>query len=181
MIQQIIQEVSINLLGFTDDIFVSLFVKGGIVVYFLFFIAVLIFFITVQKYFYLLFFSNNFFNEIEQKKILFSSKHQWIESNIKENLILKTKTELNQNIDFLALLIKVASLLGLLGTIVGMIEVFTLIGQGQDEIEFISLGISKATIPTFVGMAVSIIGLLILNLLKKSINSKINNFISRLR
>jgi hypothetical protein len=58
-------------------------------------------------------------------------------------------------------LIKVCPLLGLLGTVVGMLEVFdALAATGSNNPRSMAAGVSKATVSTLAGMVVAIVGLL---------------------
>jgi len=164
-----LQEILINI---GNEGLFQLFIKGGVIIYFLFAVAFLMLFIIVQKFLYIRFFKIFSF----QKSDFFINQPIWIQENIKLNLINQIDFNLNKNVDFLSFLVKVASLLGLLGTIVGMIDVFELISNGQQELDFIAFGISKATIPTFVGMAISIVGLIFLYFIKREIHTKINKF-----
>jgi biopolymer transport protein ExbB len=56
--------------------------------------------------------------------------------------------------------------LGLLGTVTGMIQVFDVVAVlGTGNARALASGITMATLPTMVGMTVSIIGLLLFALL----------------
>ena len=74
-------------------------------------------------------------------------------------------------------LIALCPVLGLLGTVTGMIEVFDVVSFfGTGNARALASGITKATLPTMTGMAISIIGLLtytVLNSKSQSIISKI--------
>ena len=164
-----LQEIIVNI---GNEGLFQLFIKGGVIIYFLFAVAFMMLFVIIQKFLYIRFFKVFSF----QKSEFLTNQPIWIQENIKSNLINQITFQLNKNVDFLSFLVKVASLLGLLGTIIGMIDVFELISNGQQELDFIAFGISKATIPTFVGMAISIVGLMFLFFLKKAINTKINIF-----
>jgi biopolymer transport protein ExbB len=63
--------------------------------------------------------------------------------------------------DLLGTLIKVCPLLGLLGTVLGMLEVFdALAATGSNNPRSMAAGVSKATVSTLAGMVVAIAGLL---------------------
>ena len=74
-------------------------------------------------------------------------------------------------------LIALCPVLGLLGTVTGMIEVFDVVSFfGTGNARALASGITKATLPTMTGMAISIVGLLtytVLNSKSQSIISKI--------
>lgn len=63
-------------------------------------------------------------------------------------------------------LIAVIPLLGLLGTITGMLEVFNIISiTGSSSAKVLATGISRATLPTMAGMTTAIAGLYVYSLL----------------
>lgn len=70
-------------------------------------------------------------------------------------------TRLTRNFSLIAALIKVCPLLGLLGTVMGMLEVFdALAATGSNNPRSMAAGVSKATVSTLAGMVVAIFGLL---------------------
>lgn len=70
-------------------------------------------------------------------------------------------SRLGRNFSLIATLIKVCPLLGLLGTVVGMLEVFdALAATGSNNPRSMAAGVSKATVSTLAGMVVAIVGLL---------------------
>ena len=74
-------------------------------------------------------------------------------------------------------LIALCPVLGLLGTVTGMIEVFDVVSFfGTGNARALASGITKATLPTMTGMAISIVGLLTYTVL----NSKSQSLISEL-
>ena len=74
-------------------------------------------------------------------------------------------------------LIALCPILGLLGTVTGMIEVFDVVSFfGTGNARALASGITKATLPTMTGMAISIVGLLTYTVL----HSKSQSIISEL-
>jgi biopolymer transport protein ExbB len=70
-------------------------------------------------------------------------------------------SNLRRNFSLINTLIKVCPLLGLLGTVVGMLEVFdALAATGSNNPRSMAAGVSKATVSTLAGMVVAIVGLL---------------------
>jgi biopolymer transport protein ExbB len=78
------------------------------------------------------------------------------EKAIREILVEETP-ELDKNLSTLAVLAGAAPLLGLLGTVTGMIEVFNVITQyGTGDPKLLAGGISEALVTTQVGLVVAI-------------------------
>lgn len=73
-----------------------------------------------------------------------------------------------RRIPFLAVLITSAPLLGLLGTVAGMLETFSgMAAENQETIDTISTGISKALVTTEAGLVIAIPAAFFLALLKR--------------
>ena len=77
-----------------------------------------------------------------------------------DEAVLKELPSLEKGLSLIKLLAAVAPLLGLLGTVTGMISVFDVMAvTGTGDARAMASGISKATVPTMAGMVVSLIGL----------------------
>jgi biopolymer transport protein ExbB len=87
-------------------------------------------------------------------------KKEYIEEILYEKM-LGARTKLERGIPFLALAATTGPLLGLLGTVTGMIATFKLISSfGSGDPKLLAAGISEALIATATGMAVAIPALL---------------------
>jgi biopolymer transport protein ExbB len=74
-------------------------------------------------------------------------------------LISKTSSKINQNLTLIKLCVGVAPLLGLFGTITGMMEVFHLLAiTGGGDAKAMAGGVSRSTIPAMAGLSVAITG-----------------------
>ena len=92
-------------------------------------------------------------------------------------MISQAKVEINKNLSIIQTCVVLAPLFGLLGTVTGMIEVFQVMAfNGGGDARAMAGGVSKATLPTMTGMAISIVGLLTYTVL----NSKSQSLISEL-
>lgn len=88
-------------------------------------------------------------------------KKEYIEEVLYEKM-LATRTRLERGIPFLALTATTGPLLGLLGTVMGMIALFKLISSfGSGDPRLLASGISEALIATASGMIVAIPSLLL--------------------
>ena len=75
---------------------------------------------------------------------------------------------IDRNITFINILVTAAPLIGLLGTVMGMLMTFQSIGMGGGEMaEMMAKGISAALFPPEVGLCIAIPGLLMVHLLKR--------------
>lgn len=84
----------------------------------------------------------------------------WRARRIRELWISEASVELNRSISLINTLVAICPLLGLLGTVTGMIEVFDVMATaGNSNARAMASGVSKATIPTMAGMVAALSGL----------------------
>jgi len=83
----------------------------------------------------------------------------WYAHQIRRELVSQVKLGLDRNIPFIKTLVALCPLLGLLGTVTGMIEVFQVMSvSGSGNPRAMASGVSKATVPTMAGMVAAISG-----------------------
>jgi biopolymer transport protein ExbB len=88
-----------------------------------------------------------------------SERKSWNANQIRTALISKVSAKINLNLDLVAALVMLCPLLGLLGTVTGMIEVFNVLSvTGGGDAKSMAGGVSKATIPTMAGMVAALSG-----------------------
>ena len=89
-----------------------------------------------------------------------SDKSSWRAQAIRDELVSQVKLNSSQNVDIIKMMVALAPLLGLLGTVTGMIEVFDKMAlSGSSNARDMAGGIFKATIPTMAGMTVALSGM----------------------
>ena len=97
-----------------------------------------------------------------------AGKPSWELYAFRERLVSEVQIENEQFLGVIKALILVTPLLGLLGTVTGMIEVFQIITDtGSSNARLMAAGISKATIPTMTGLAVSLTGVFAISYLER--------------
>lgn len=78
---------------------------------------------------------------------------------IRDKLISETRLKADHNMDLIKTLIALCPFFGLLGTVTGMIEVFTVLAiTGGGDAKSMAGGVSRATIPTMAGMVAALSG-----------------------
>jgi len=83
----------------------------------------------------------------------------WYAKQIREQMISETSLSLKQNIGVIKVLIAICPLLGLLGTVTGMITVFDVMTySGGGNARAMAGGVSMATVPTMAGMVAALSG-----------------------
>ena len=92
----------------------------------------------------------------------------WEAHAFRERLISEVRVENERFLGPIKALIVITPLLGLLGTVTGMIEVFqVIVDTGSSNARLMASGISRATIPTMTGLAVSLTGVFSINYLDR--------------
>lgn len=92
----------------------------------------------------------------------------WQAHMFRERLISELRVESERFMGVIRALIMITPLLGLLGTVTGMIEVFqVIVDTGSSNARLMASGISKATIPTMTGLAVSLTGVFAMSFLDR--------------
>ena len=88
-----------------------------------------------------------------------SERKSWQAHQIRDALISQVKVKISSNLNFIQTLVMLAPLLGLLGTVTGMIEVFNILAvTGGGDAKSMAGGVSKATLPTMAGMVAALSG-----------------------
>tara|TARA_B100000579_G_scaffold430180_1_gene443111 strand:+ start:587 stop:1207 length:621 start_codon:yes stop_codon:yes gene_type:complete len=119
-------------------------------------------------------------NALNQWKSV-TNKGNWYSMRIRDQIISEVSAETRKFILTIETMMQILPLLGLLGTVVGMIKVFdvmTFFGTGNARL--MASGVSQATIPTMAGLVAAISGLYIANLLKRKAEDEINKISDQL-
>jgi len=88
-----------------------------------------------------------------------ADKTSWKAVKIRAAEISRVSMDLNRTIPLIQALVALCPLLGLLGTVTGMVEVFEAMAiSGSGNTRAMAGGVSRATIPTMAGMVAAISG-----------------------
>ena len=88
-----------------------------------------------------------------------SERKSWEAHQIREMMISQARMQINQYLPVIKTLVALCPLLGLLGTVTGMIEVFNVMAvTGGGDAKSMAGGVSRATVPTMAGMVAAISG-----------------------
>tara|TARA_Y100001949_G_scaffold133257_1_gene114777 strand:+ start:2780 stop:3304 length:525 start_codon:yes stop_codon:yes gene_type:complete len=133
--------------------------KGGDVLYLIAFLAFLMWFLIFERLWYFIFNHQFTIDAAVQDWSKRADKKSWNSKAIRESLISQTSSKINQNLILIKLCVGVAPLLGLFGTITGMMEVFHLLAiTGGGDAKAMAGGVSRSTIPAMAGLSVAITG-----------------------
>jgi len=85
----------------------------------------------------------------------------WNAHQMRRLRISEVQQDLDAGLDMIKTLVALCPLLGLLGTVTGMIEVFDVMAiSGSGNARAMASGVSRATIPTMAGMVAALSGLI---------------------
>ena len=109
------------------------------------------------------------------------NKGDWFSMRIRDQIISQVSVDTKKFLLTIETMMQILPLLGLLGTVVGMIKVFdvmTFFGTGNARL--MASGVSQATIPTMAGLVAAISGLYIANLLKRNAEDEVSRVADQL-
>lgn len=87
-------------------------------------------------------------------------RHSWRARKIREATVSESSLALHAQLPLIRVLVVLCPLLGLLGTVLGMIGVFEVIAvSGNDDAQAMARGVYRATIPTMAGLVVALTGI----------------------
>ncbi len=125
-------------------------------------IGVLIFgmwLLIIERFIFLFFGYQRFKKNIKHQWFNRPERNSWNANQIKQAWVSKAGMVLNQNLSLINVMVALCPLLGLMGTVTGMIEVFDVMAiTGTGSARSMASGVSKATIPTMAGMVGALSG-----------------------
>lgn len=103
-------------------------------------------------------------------------RKSWSAHQIRDGLVSRGVATISGTLPLIQTCVTLCPLLGLLGTVTGMISVFDAMATQGGNARSMAAGVSMATIPTMAGMISSIAGLVAAEILKRKINFEIELF-----
>jgi biopolymer transport protein ExbB len=103
-----------------------------------------------------------------------AERHSWYARQVREAMVSRLKLGATGPIPLIKTLVALCPLLGLVGTVTGMIEVFDVLAlAGTSNARSMAAGVSKATIPTMAGMVGALSGVFAATLLARAANREV--------
>src|SRR5687768_8606237 len=133
---------------------------GGVAVEWIFLSSVLMWTITIERWFY---FRNRLPTEAQAMLAQWNARQDhksWTAHQIRRAMISRLNVAMTANLGILRVLVPLCPLLGLLGTVTGMLEVFdSMAARGSADARAMASGVSQAMVCTMTGLAVSVSGI----------------------
>ncbi len=157
------------------------FEAGGPVLWGILLVTMIMWTLIIERFWYFKNLMPSLTSDALNQWSVVSNKGDWYSMRIRDQIISEVSAETKKFILTIETMMQILPLLGLLGTVVGMIKVFdvmTFFGTGNARL--MASGVSQATIPTMAGLVAAISGLYIANLLKRKADDEINKIADQL-
>jgi len=103
-----------------------------------------------------------------------AERRSWAAHQIREGLISEFSMSANSGVPVVQTLVALCPLLGLMGTVTGMITVFDVMAlSGSGNARSMAAGVSQATIPTMAGMVGALSGVFLVTLLTRRVEREV--------
>ncbi len=156
------------------DIIRDFFERGGTVLWFIFFTLIFLWSLIIERFIY---YKKDFPGDLQKMVTQWKSRsdhHSWYACQIRQSEVATLSQKLFQNISLIKTLVALCPLMGLLGTVTGMVHVFDVMAEtGTGNARMMASGISLATIPTMSGMVAALSGLYFGNLLENKAKKEV--------
>jgi biopolymer transport protein ExbB len=133
--------------------------SGGYVLWAIFGVSILLWALIFERYWFL---RREYPALLAQELELWKRRkdtHSWYAERIREAMISSMDLRLTRSLLLIRTLVSLCPLLGLLGTVSGMIRVFDVMSvMGTANVRAIASGVSMATIPTMAGLVTALSG-----------------------
>lgn len=133
--------------------------KGGPLVTVLFGISLVMWTLMGERALYIFTGHRKQVREVQQMWQARTDRTSWQAKHIRSLLLSTTALRLESTLPLLGALVAICPLIGLLGTVTGMIEVFDVVAvAGNGNPRAMAAGVSRATLPTMAGLATALPG-----------------------
>jgi biopolymer transport protein ExbB len=151
---------------------------GGPALWMIFFITILLWTLMTERFFYYSLTFTKQKQDIESTWLKRSDKHSWNALKIRQRLLSAARIDLQEYLSIIGALIRLCPLLGLLGTVLGMMESFdSMAGSSTAPPRALAAGISQASISTMGGLVIAATGLLVHSRLVRMAESREQNLV----
>ncbi|HEY9032510.1 MAG TPA: MotA/TolQ/ExbB proton channel family protein [Pseudomonadales bacterium] len=134
--------------------------QGGEVIWLLFAASLLLWLLIAERYSYVYRVYPACQRRVLAEWQARADRQSWYAEKIRETLLSQQRAALTARLSSIRMLIAICPLLGLLGTVTGMVSVFDTIAiTGTSDARAMASGIYRATLPTMAGLMLALSGL----------------------
>ncbi len=149
---------------------------GGGVLYFIAAITFLMWTLIFERFWYFRAEHKNVVRQATETWEGRAERRSWSAHAIREGLISDAADRITGSLPLIQTCVMLCPLLGLLGTVTGMITVFDAMATMGGNARSMAAGVSQATIPTMSGMIASLSGVLGSTLIKRKVDTEVAMF-----
>ena len=140
--------------------FLELIELGGDVLWPLFGVCLVMWTLIVERFVYFIFVHPQKAKAVKEKWFQRRDRRSWYAHKIRDLWISELTVEAKRSTSMIKTMVALCPLLGLLGTVLGMLEVFHVISvAGSGNVRAMASGVSAATVSTMAGMVAALSGL----------------------
>ena len=148
---------------------------GGNVLYVVALVLFIMWFMMLERYWYVTWVFPKIKRDIIARWDARADTTSWYAHKIRDTWISEATLQLDQRMLLIKTLVAMCPLVGLLGTVTGMIAVFEIMAvQGTGNPRLMAAGISMATIPTMAGMVACLSGVFVTSKLEGKVKSAVH-------
>lgn len=134
--------------------------RGGLVLWFILATTFVLWVLIFERYLFFRVQYKLLSNQLGEAWRSRQDRKSWTAQRVREMLVSQMGQQVHNHIPLIKTLVAVCPLLGLLGTVTGMIAVFEVMAiTGTGNPRLMASGVSMATIPTMAGMVAALSGL----------------------
>jgi len=161
----------------------NLFERGGVVLYPIGAVLLVMWTLVFERILYLRTGHRALVRRVTERWRARRERSSWYAERIRRAFISEVASGVDRRLDLIRSLVGLCTLLGLLGTVTGMIEVFDVMAwTGSSSARLMADGVSRATIPTLAGMVAALSGLFVSSRLREVANrerERVANLLTR--
>jgi biopolymer transport protein ExbB len=132
---------------------------GGDVLYIIMVVTFIMWMFIIERLWYFRMVFRKDFRRVVDTWEARNERRSWYAHKIRIGMVSEVRENLRENVNTIKTLVALCPLVGLLGTVTGMIEVFDVMAvMGSGNARAMAAGVSKATIPTMAGMVAALSG-----------------------
>ena len=161
---------------------ISIFLSaGGPVLWLIFFVLLTLWFFIFERFYYFYKIYPLQKQQAQETWLKREDKNSWFALKIREEKISKVTQQMSHSISIIKTLVLISPLLGLMGTVTGMISIFDIISiSGTGNPRLMASGISLAVIPTMAGLVTALSGLYFASWFDKKLQKEKHFFLESL-
>jgi len=133
--------------------------SGGPILYAIAFLTFVMWTLMLERFWFYRGALDNVINNVIAEWEARAERKSWNSKQIRRAMISRVNERIHTNVNLIGTLVSLCPLMGLLGTVTGMIQVFEVLAiTGGSDAKSMASGVSMATIPTMAGMVAALSG-----------------------